>query len=530
MVEEDLVWWQRGIIYQIYPRSFKDGNNDGIGDLQGIIQKLDYLKWLGIEAIWISPIYPSPMADFGYDISDYTGIHPMFGNMDDFDLLLEEVHKREMRLILDLVPNHTSDEHPWFRESKSSKDNPKRDWYLWQDPAEDGGPPNNWISEFGGPAWEFDENTGQYYLHTFLKEQPDLNWYNPEVQDAIWDVMRFWLNKGVDGFRVDVLWYIIKDNLFRDNPPNPDWHEGMPEHDKLIPSFSSDQPYVHDVVKEMRKVTDEFPEVVVIGEIYLPLGKLVAYYGQGSGVHLPFNFNLIKIEWEASKIFELISDYEGAVLDLGWPNWVLGNHDNSRIKTKIGKEQAKNAAILLLTLRGTPTMYYGDEIGMEDVDIPKEKIHDPREKREPGIGVGRDPERTPMQWDSSRYAGFSETEPWLPVGQNLEEINVEKQKEDKGSLLSLYRRLIKLRQNEEALLKGDYFPIGTKGQLLCYSRKAKNSEFMIALNLGEEEISFQPSRSFEGTVEIGTDHSREGLKMKDQLTLKGNEGLVIRIN
>jgi alpha-glucosidase len=528
--QEPLLWWQKDIVYQVYPRSFKDTNDNGVGDLEGIIQKLDYLKWLGISAVWISPVYPSPMADFGYDISDYTDIHPLFGSMDDFDKLLKEAHNRNIKIIMDLVPNHTSDEHPWFVESRSSRDNPKRDWYIWKDPREDGSMPNNWVSEFGGPAWQYDEKTKQYYYHTFLKSQPDLNWYNPEVREAIWNIMRFWLKKGVDGFRVDVLWYLIKDDLFRDNPPNPDWHEGMPEHDKLVATFSNDQPYVHDVIAEMRRVVDEFHEKVIIGEIYLPLGKLVTYYSKGKGVHLAFNFHLILTEWEAQKIYKLISDYEGAVSDKGWPNWVLGNHDNSRIKSRIGKGQEWNAGILLLTLRGTPTMYYGDEIGMENVIIPKDKIHDPREINEPGIGVGRDPERTPMQWDNSEFAGFSTVEPWLPVGDNVDEINVERQKDDETSLLSFYRKLIKLRQSEPALYGGDYFPVGIKDQLICYTRRDGESEFLVALNLGSENISFKPHFSFSGKVEASKESKNDGDEIKDEITLDGNEGIVVRLH
>jgi alpha-glucosidase len=525
-----LSWWQKGIIYQIYPRSFRDTTNDGVGDLPGIIEKLDYFEWLGVTAIWISPVYPSPMADFGYDISDYTDIHPLFGSMDDFDKLLDEAHQKNLQVIMDLVPNHTSDEHAWFKESKSSRNNAKRDWYVWKDPKPDGSPPNNWLSEFGGPAWKFDETTGQYYLHTFLDKQPDLNWYNPEVREAMWDVMRFWLKKGVDGFRVDVLWYLIKDDLYRDNPPNPDWKEGMPEHDKLITAFSNDQPYVHEIIKEMRQVTNEFEDRILIGEIYLPLGKLVTYYGEGSGVHLAFNFHLMLSSWDASHIYRLISDYEGAVADRGWPNWVLSNHDKSRLRARIGKDQLNNAAILLLTLRGTPTMYYGDEIGMNDVDIPENKVHDPREKNEPGIGVGRDPERTPMRWNDSKYAGFSETEPWLPVGPEVEEINVATQKEKDGSLLSLYKKLIKLRQSEPALYGGVYLPVGIKDELICYSRKSEDQEFLIALNLGENEISFTPEQPFSGIVEISGREKLDGEKVTNTLTLKGHQGYVIRLD
>jgi len=302
----------------------------------------------------ISPIYPSPMADYGYDISDYTGIHPLFGSMDDFDNLLAEIHNRGMKLILDLVPNHTSDQHPWFLESRSSKDNPKRDWYIWKDGTEDGSPPNNWLAMFGGTAWEWDEKTQQYYYHAFLKEQPDLNWRNPQVQQAMFDVMRFWLDKGVDGFRVDVMWHMIKDEMFRNNPVNPDYQSHMATYEQLLPVFSTDQPEVHDIVHKMRAVLDGYHERMMIGEIYLPIHKLVTYYGvDNKGAHLPFNFQLVTLPWQAAKIASVIDEYEGALPQSGWPNWVLGNHDQPRITSRIGQQQARVAAMMLLTLHGT---------------------------------------------------------------------------------------------------------------------------------------------------------------------------------
>ncbi|RYZ49212.1 MAG: alpha-amylase, partial [Sphingobacteriales bacterium] len=275
---DDRLWWQSGVFYQIYPRSFHDSNGDGIGDLKGICSRLDYLRWLGVTAIWVSPFYPSPMKDFGYDVADYTGIDPLFGTMDDFDALLAAVHERGLKLILDFVPNHTSDQHPWFLESRSSRDNPKRDWYIWKDPAEDGGPPNNWLAMFGGTAWEWDEATGQYYYHAFLKEQPDLNWRNPQVIQAMLEAMDFWLRKGVDGFRVDVMWHMIKDAAFRDNPANPDYQPWQATYEQLFPVYSTDQPEVHEVVRAMRALLDSHQDRMMIGEIYLPVHKLVTYY------------------------------------------------------------------------------------------------------------------------------------------------------------------------------------------------------------------------------------------------------------
>src|SRR6201987_4660420 len=378
----ELEWRKRAVIYEIYPRSFQDSNGDGIGDLRGILNRLDYLMELGVDAVWVSPIYPSPMADFGYDISDYCGIDLLFGTMADFDRLLAEVPGRGLRLILDFVPNHTSDRHPWFLESRSSRENAKRDWYIWQDQ------PNNWTSNFGGSAWEFDAATGQYYYHSFLKQQPDLNWRNRAVVEAMFDVLRFWLRKGVDGFRVDVMWLMIKDDQFRDNPPNPGYRPGQPSNHRVLPLYNSNRPEVHELVAKMRAVVDENHGRVLIGEIYLPVEQLMTYYGTGlQGAHLPFNFLLLQSAWSAEAIAQIISDYDRALPQGAWPNWVLGNHDNTRIATRIGSRQALVAAMLLLTLPGTLTMYYGEELGMTNVPIPPEEVQDPAEKNEPGIGM-----------------------------------------------------------------------------------------------------------------------------------------------
>ncbi len=337
IARSDSPWWARGIIYQIYPRSFQDQDGDGIGDLPGIAGRLDYLRWLGVDAIWLSPIYPSPMADFGYDVADFTGIHPMFGTLADFDRLVAVAHGRGLKVILDFVPNHSSDRHPWFQEARASRVNPKRDWYVWRDPAPGGGPPNNWLSHFGGSGWEWDEATGQYYYHAFLKEQPDLNWRNPAVVAAMHDAMRFWLERGVDGFRVDVIWHLIKDDQFRDNPPNPGFAEGMWPYTRLLPVFTADRPEIHDVIAGLRRVVDDYDERVLIGEIYLPVERLVTYYGRDlRGAHLPFNFQLILTAWNARSIDRLIRAYEAALPAGGWPNWVLGNHDNHRIASRVG--------------------------------------------------------------------------------------------------------------------------------------------------------------------------------------------------
>ncbi len=466
-------WWQRGIIYQIYPRSFLDDNNDGIGDLKGITKKLDYVRWLGVDAIWLSPIFPSPMADFGYDITDYTSIDPMFGTLEEFDALLDAAHQRNLKVILDFVPNHTSDQHPWFKDSRSSRDNPKRDWYLWYDPAADGGVPNNWRSVFGGPAWTFDAHTEQYYYHAYLKEQPDLNWRNPAVQTVMLDVMRFWLDRGVDGFRIDALRQIIKDDQLRDNPLNPDYQSEKDPYHHFLPVYTTDRPEVMNRIAQMREVSDQYENRLLIGELYLPIERLVTYYGkENKGVHLPFNFHLILTEWKARKIAALIEAYEAALPVDGWPNWVLGNHDQPRITNRVGDAQARVAAMLLLTLRGTPTLYYGDEIGMRNVKIPPEQVQDPFEKNVPGKGLGRDPERTPMQWDVTKHAGFTTEKPWLPLAADFLTVNVATARADAQSILTLYRRLIGSRREEMALRAGSYQAIEAEGDLLVYSAKA----------------------------------------------------------
>jgi alpha-glucosidase len=525
------LWWQRGIIYQVYPRSFLDTNGDGVGDIPGIIARLDYLRWLGVDAVWISPLYPSPMKDFGYDVADYAGIHPLFGTLDDFDRLIREAHARELKVILDFVPNHSSDQHPWFVESRSSRDNPKRDWYIWRDPARGGGPPNNWLSCFGGSAWEYDEHTGQYYYHAFLREQPDLNWRNPRVVDAMLEVLRFWLERGVDGFRVDVLWHLIKDDQFRDNPPNPLWRPGTNPYQQLIPVHTTDQPEVHGVINLMRRVVDQYNHRVLIGEIYLPVERLVRYYGADlRGVHLPFNFQLLFAEWDACGLAQLVAEYEAALPERGWPNWVLGNHDKPRIASRVGPSKARLAAMLLLTLRGTPTLYYGDEIGMRDVAISPDKVQDPVEKNVPDCGLGRDPVRTPMQWSAAKKAGFSDGEPWLPIAEDYSEVNVQAERDDPTSMLSLYSRLIAIRRGEAALEVGGFELMHADDELFAYVRRARQSVFLIALNFGSQSTELDFSRRFsDGSIALSTYLDRSGEHVEGRLLLRAQEGLLVRV-
>lgn len=525
-------WWQKGIIYEIYVRSYQDSDGDGIGDLQGLIKRLDYLQWLGVTAIWLTPVYPSPMEDFGYDISDYNNIEPLFGSLDDFDELIKQVHARGMKLIMDLVPNHTSDKHPWFVESRSSRDNPKRDWYLWVDPDPDGSPPNNWLSVFGGSAWQWDEKTRQYYYHAFLKEQPDLNWRNPEVRQAMYDVMRFWLARGVDGFRVDVLWHLIKDQHLRDNPHNPNYEDYMLSYDEFLPVYSTDQPEVHEIVQQMRMVLDEYDSRIMIGEIYLPIHKLVTYYGpSNNGAHLPFNFLLIAAKWDSETIASIIDEYESALPAKAWPNWVLGNHDQVRITSRVGWQQARVAAMLLMTLRGTPTIYYGDEIGMRDVPIPEGEISDPQGLHMPEKNLSRDPSRTPMQWNREPNAGFTKGTPWLRVDRRYLRENVESEQRSRHSMLLLYHRLIELRQTEPSLMTGEYRPIQADRQMIAYMRQSEgHSRFLVLLNLSHRPCYFSTSRfPLKGRIEIATMPELEGQRVEDSICLSGDEGIIVRL-
>jgi alpha-glucosidase len=517
-------WWQRGVVYQIYPRSFMDGDGDGVGDLPGITARLDHLRELGVDAVWISPFYPSPMADFGYDITDHTAVDPMFGTLADFDALLAAAHRRDIRVLVDFVPNHTSDRHPWFRAARSTRDSPRRDWYIWADPAPGGEPPNNWRSLFGGSAWTLDEPTGQYYYHAYLPEQPDLNWRNPSVRRAQLDVLRFWMDRGVDGFRVDACRQLVKDDRLRDNPPNPAYHEGLPAYDALLPEFSADRPETPGVLAGMRAVLDEHrgdADGLLIAEMYLPVEKLARYYA--GGVHLPSNMNLISVPYRAADIAALISSYEAALPSGAWPNWVLGNHDRGRIASRVGPAQARVAAMLLLTLRGTPILYYGDELGMRDVDVPEHLIQDPVAHRVPGFG--RDPARTPMQWSAAANAGFCHpaATPWLPIAADAARVNAEAQDRDPGSMLSLYRALVALRRKEFALSIGDYQPVAAGSGVLAYRRCHGDRRLLIALNLTATPATLPAA----GTVVLGTRPDRAAERVPHTLALQGNEGVII---
>lgn len=540
MQPNSLPWWKTAVIYQIYPRSFMDSNGDGIGDLQGIINRLDYLNdgtpdSLGIDAIWISPIYPSPMADFGYDVSDYTGIHPMFGDLETFDRLIAAAHQRGIRVILDYVPNHTSDEHPWFIESRSSRDNPKRDWYIWRDAKPDGTPPNNWGSAFGGPGWTWDEKTGQYYLHLFDTKQPDLNWRNPEVREAMFDALRFWLDRGVDGFRVDVAGAMIKDEHLRDNPYRSGWRNIDPrfiwrQQDHV---YDMNRPEVHDLIREMRQVLDAYEgDRVSIGEVWFrPISLWIRYYGENlDEYHLPFNFGLLHQPWKADAMRALVNEIEEALPSDAWPNNVLGNHDSSRLATRLGPNTVRPAAMMLLTLRGTPTIYMGEELGMEDGEIPLDRLQDP-----PALNIGpeagRDPCRTPFQWSDELYTGFSTVEPWLPVAADYKTRNAANQKNDPKSVLSLYRRLLHYRKKTPSLLHGTYRSIeNLPSGCFVYLREYGNQRQLIAINFIEKPLVLPlDGVAKEGRVVLSTELDRSNVENLSQLELRPFEGVIVEI-
>jgi alpha-glucosidase len=529
-------WWQRGVIYQIYPRSFADTNGDGVGDLRGIAEHLDYLNdgtdgSLGVAAIWLSPFYRSPMADFGYDISDYTDVDPLFGTLEDFDRLLEEAHRRGIRVVVDWVPNHTSDQHPWFVESASGRNSAKRDWYVWRDPAPDGGPPNNWRSAFAavGPAWTFHEATGQYYLHSFMHRQPDLNWDNPEVEAAMHDVLRFWLNRGVDGFRIDAIYRLAKDPELRDNEPGR-------HHDE-------DWPTMHQRLRKIRAVVDAYESRVIvgagesrvlIGEVYLlDLHRLVEYINTGDELHLAHNFVFFHLPWQAAAFRASVQEFTELADQAAWPAWFLENHDHSRVATRYaaepgsGQRRARTAAMLICTLRGTPFLYYGQELGLPDAHIPPERVVDVD---------GRDPERSPMPWRRPSLAGpgagFTTAQPWLPVVTDAESLCVESQQRDPASTLAFVRSLIQLRSREPALRSGTQRPFEAAPDVFCFER-GLGRRFLIALNFGSHRVPLALGDDARGLafLELSTDPGREqGAVRLQDLVLEPDEGLILRLS
>ena len=527
-------WWKHAVIYQIYPRSFQDSNQDGVGDLNGIASRLDYLSWLGIDAIWLSPIYPSPMVDFGYDVADYQGVDPLFGTLEDFDRLVALGARKGIRVILDFVPNHTSDQHPWFVESRSSRNHARRDWYIWRDGKPDGTPPNNWLSEFGGSMWEYDRATEQYYLHSFFKEQPDLNWRNPEVVKAMYDAMRFWLDREVAGFRVDVIDLLLKDAQFRDDPPNPDY--GDEDLDwpwkALIHMYSGSQPEVHDIIRGLRSLANQYSgDRILIGELdyFLDNAQVTTFYGDNDELHLPFNFGLFNLTWDAQTVKRFVVDYDQSTPDGARPVYVLSNHDRSRIASRIGRMQARCAAMMILTLRGVPFIYYGEELGMRDVPVPTDQIHDPWGISAPEFG--RDPARTPMCWDASLHSGFTTAEPWLPLSPERDHINVEAQKAASSSSLNLYRRLISLRRTTPALLSGGFEPVDADSDaIFAYIRHAQDGRYLTALNFADGASSIKAEWLAGGHLILSTYLDGAGKLKGDSLELRAHEGCVLKLD
>jgi alpha-glucosidase len=500
-------WWQTGVFYQIYPRSFADSSGDGVGDLEGICGKLDYLAWLGVDAVWLSPIYPSPMADFGYDVSDYGAIDPRFGDFATFDRLLDEAHARGLRVVLDWVPNHTSDQHPWFKESRASRDNPKRDWYIWRDE------PNNWVAAFSNdPAWTFDERTGQWYLHLFLPQQPDLNWANPQVEQAMQGVLRFWLDRGVDGFRADVIHLIGKDPTLPDDPPEV---MGMSR-----VSFHH-HPSTHELLRGIREVLDSYPgERMIVGEINLENGaKIAEYYGRGDQLHLAFNFVPLYAEWDAEVWRAVISDMEAEYRPVeAWPTWVLSNHDQPRHRTRYGTAaRARAAAVLLLTLRGTPFLYAGEELGLEDAEIPPERVVDPG---------GRDGCRAPIPWDGSPTHGWASADAWLPWPPEPDRRNAEALRHGPGSILQLYRRLLACRKASPALRSGDFALLDAPEGVLAYVRLHAAGPHAVLINFTDQPQDAPVDGVWR--VEVASDADGEGTIYSG--VLGSTQAMVLREN
>ncbi len=524
----DADWW-RGVVYQIYPRSFADADGDGVGDLPGVLEHLDHLNdgtegSLGVDAIWLSPFYPSPMADFGYDVADHTGVDPLFGTLEDIDRLIAEAHRRGVRVMVDWVPNHTSDRHPWFAESRASRDAPRRDWYVWRDGAPGGGPPNGWRSDFAraGAAWTHDPATGQWYLHSFLPQQPDLNWDHPEVREAMHDTLRFWLDRGVDGFRIDVAHKLGKDPELRDDAPGErprgqDWPSG------------------HERLRGIRRVLEEYEDRVAVGEVYLlDQARLVEYLNSGDELHMAHNFVFLRQPWEAAAIQGVVDEFERLTTADVWPAWCLANHDHSRVATRYedgtgrGPAIARAAAVMVLTLRGTPFLFQGEELGLPDASIPPERVVDVD---------GRDPERAPVPWRppsaAGPGAGFTTGEPWLPIVPEAERLNAQTQSADPDSTLALYRRLIWLRRRTPALRAGGQRSVALGDGVFGYVRQLDEERLLVAINFTALPVRLAGEAAGlagTGRVLLSSDPVRvEGPVGLGDLRLGPDEGVVIRL-
>ncbi len=503
MSDSDNDWWRGGVFYQVYPRSFQDSNGDGIGDLPGIVSRLDYLAALGVDAIWVAPFFKSPMVDFGYDVADPRDVDPMFGCLADFDHLLAEAHKRGLRVIIDQVPSHTSVEHPWFQESRQSRDNPKADWYVWADAREDGTPPNNWLALFGGGAWQWEPRRGQYYLHNFLVSQPDLNFHNPNVADAVLEDLRFWLDRGVDGFRLDAINFCYQDARLRDNPPKP-------EHVRTGRGFSADNPYAFQYhhhnntqpenlafVERIRALLNEYPGTTSLGEVSSEdsVASMAEYVGP-ERLHMSYSFELLTDDFNATYIRSTVENLENQLGD-GWACWAISNHDVERVVSRWGRDcythdLATLLTTLLCSLRGSVCIYQGEELGLPEAEVPFEQLQDPY-----GINFwpsfkGRDGCRTPMPWDATEFAGFSTVKPWLPIPNSHRRLAVSRQQDDPNSTLNKFRTLLTWRKDQPALRQGDIHFIDSPEPLLAITRHCQEQHLLACFNLSNQPVSFQP--------------------------------------
>jgi alpha-glucosidase len=513
-------WWRDGVLYQIYPRSFADSNGDGIGDLRGIVDRLDHLEWLGIDGIWLNPTMPSPNEDWGYDVADYCAVHPDLGTLDDLDALVAEAGRRGIRLLLDLVPNHTSDRHAWFQDALAGR---RRDFYVWADPGPGGGPPNNWLSNFGGPAWTLEDRSGQYYLHNFLPTQPDLNWWSEDVREAFDDVLRFWYERGIAGFRIDVCHAIVKDRELRDDPAaTPDDHPKVRERGTRQ-VFSMNRPEVHEVLKRWRRVSE--PDRILVGETYvLDVDQLIPYYGTGEDqLHLAFNFLFVHAALDADALRPVVEAMEAKLPAGAWPVWTGSNHDAGRLASRwaAGSEARARAALLMLMgLRGTPFLYYGDEIALEDAMLDPAVALDPVARRTGDPERNRDRYRTPMHWSAEPGAGFSPdgARPWLPFGDLAR--NVAAQRGDPGSTLHLVRDLIALRRERADLRDGDYETLPAPAGAWAWRRGERTCG---ALNLSDAPVRIE----LDGTVLIATDRASDGAEFDG--TLAPWQGVVLDV-
>ena len=522
-------WWRDAVLYQIYPRSYVDTNGDGVGDLPGITAHLDHLAWLGVDAIWISPITVSPNADFGYDVADYCDVDPALGTLADVDALIAAADARGIRVVLDLVPNHTSIEHPWFVEARTSRDAPHRDWYVWADPALDGGPPNNWVSTFTGPAWQLDAGTGQYYMRSFLPEQADLNWWNPEVRAEFERILRFWFDRGVAGFRIDVAHMLVKDAQLRDNPPTDDTDFWMDQFRGQRQVYNANRPEVHDVYRRWRQIAEEYdPTRLLLGETHVfDVDAIAAFSGNDDELGLAFNFFFLYADFTATTLRRVVGETDAALRPRnGWPVWAGSNHDKSRFPTawcQGDPDLTRCALMMLLTLRGTPVLYYGDELGLPDTHVPDDRLLDPVTIAV-GRAVDRDAARTPMPWSDGPGGGFTEAgvEPWLPFG-DLAACNVADQRADPASFLHFARDLLTLRREVSDLRRGDYVDLGAGGDAWSYRR---GDTVQVVLNLGDAPVTV-PVVVPDARVAFTTDRAGEGGPAGGSVEVEGRRGVVL---